>query len=143
MKFLFYNTKTDYMGELPERVTLDNGLTRTDSTTYTDEELQQWGYVAIPSEPEVQVDEYTVFNRETVKWDVYKKPFGPQWEEVRTERNKRLAETDWYVIRFLERGTPIPEEITTYRKALRDITAQENPFFIQWPQIFPDTTSIN
>ena len=143
MKFLFYNTKTEYFGELPERVTLENGLTRTDSTTYTDEELEEWGYIQIPNEPEVAIDEYCVFNRETLQWDILKKALEPQWDEVKKERNKRLTETDWYVIRFLERGTPVPEEITTYRKALRDITTQENPFFIQWPQIFPDTTSIN
>lgn len=143
MKFIFYNTKTGIVGELPEIITLESGLTRTDPSSYTDEELQEWGYVQIENQPQCQVDEYIMFNRETLSWDILKKPFGPQWDEVKKERNKRLEETDWYVIRFIERAIPIPDEVTTYRKALRDITTQENPFFIEWPSVGVEVTSVS
>lgn len=132
---LCYNRNNGYLGELPERVILPSGLTRTDPSSYTDEELEEWGYVVLQNPPSVNIDEYTNLNTETYEWEVLKKPLEPQWEEVRKKRSQLLTETDWYVIRFLERGIPIPDAVTTYRKALRDITLQENPFFIEWPTI--------
>ena len=54
-----------------------------------------------------------------------------QWDSVRTDRNKRLADCDW---------TQLPDapvdaaDWATYREALRDITGQENPFSITWPE---------
>ena len=56
-----------------------------------------------------------------------------RWEEVRTERNKLLAECDWVVTKYTELGEPIPEEWAAYRQALRDITGQEDPDEIEWP----------
>lgn len=40
---------------------------------------------------------------------------------VRAERNRRLAETDWIVIRASERGEPVPAAWAAYRQALRDL----------------------
>jgi hypothetical protein len=61
------------------------------------------------------------------------------WEAFRTERNKRLSETDWIVIKYQELGQPIPEEWVEYRQKLRDlpntITNEEllnNTF--KWPE---------
>ena len=42
--------------------------------------------------------------------------------ELRTERNAKLAETDWVVTMHKELGTNIPAAWKTYRQALRDIT---------------------
>lgn len=134
MNFLFYNTNTNIVSVLPETVVLPSGLTRTDSTTYTDEELQEWGYVLVSNPPSVQNDETAEFNKDTMQWDIVKRPHEAKWEEVRRDQFRRLSETDWYIIRFIERQIAVPEEITTYRKNLRDVTDQENPFFIQWPQ---------
>lgn len=44
--------------------------------------------------------------------------------DIQIENNSRvakeyLAETDWYVIRFFEEGTAIPEEIKEARAAAR------------------------
>ncbi len=53
-----------------------------------------------------------------------------QWGEVRTDRNKRLADCDW---------TQLPDAPVdtaawaAYRQELRDITAQPDPFNIVWP----------
>lgn len=49
------------------------------------------------------------------------------WKGHRIERNFKLAETDWVIIKSLELGTPVPAEWITYRQALRDITT--NPDF--------------
>jgi hypothetical protein len=56
---------------------------------------------------------------------------GAQWDVVRAERNKLLADCDW---------TQLPDAPVdaaawaTYRQALRDITSQANPFNIVWPE---------
>ena len=55
-------------------------------------------------------------------------------KEVRTQRDKLLAECDWIVIMHTERGTNIPAEWELYRQALRDITGQAGfPHQIEWP----------
>lgn len=54
-----------------------------------------------------------------------------QWANVRSERNRKLAECDW---------TQLPDAPVdsvawaTYRQALRDITTQSDPFAIVWPE---------
>ena len=41
--------------------------------------------------------------------------------EAEIENLKRdLAETDWYVVRFVETGKPIPEEVLAERQEKRD-----------------------
>lgn len=53
-----------------------------------------------------------------------------RWNAVRTERNARLAASDW---------TQLPDAPVdavawaTYRQALRDVTQQSDPFDITWP----------
>lgn len=41
-------------------------------------------------------------------------------EQINQESLAYLKETDWYVIRFQENGTPIPEDIITKRQEARD-----------------------
>jgi hypothetical protein len=57
-----------------------------------------------------------------------------QAKSVRQQRDSKLAETDWVVIKATETGTPVPEAIALERQALRDITAQPSfPWEVQWP----------
>ena len=57
-------------------------------------------------------------------------------QELRQERNKRLAECDWVVIRATSTDTPVPEEWKTYMQALRDLPANtEDPENPVWPTI--------
>lgn len=54
-------------------------------------------------------------------------------KQVRGERDKRLAATDFYM---LQDSPPAPEGLTAYRQALRDVTEQEGfPESIEWPQL--------
>ena len=48
----------------------------------------------------------------------------------RAERDKRLASCDWVVTKALESGGAVPSAWSTYRTALRDITAHAN-----WPNL--------
>ena len=53
---------------------------------------------------------------------------------LRTERDRRLAETDWVITMHKEKGTNIPAAWKTYRQALRDLPANtEDPANPVWP----------
>lgn len=55
-------------------------------------------------------------------------------KELRAERNKRLTECDWVVIRATSTDTPIPEEWKAYMQALRDLpSTTEDPANPVWP----------
>lgn len=54
--------------------------------------------------------------------------------DVRTQRDKLLAETDWMVIKAAETGATLATDWATYRQALRDISSQDDfPDTVIWP----------
>ena len=56
---------------------------------------------------------------------------------VRTQRDAKLAESDWMVIKSAETGVALSTEWATYRQALRDITTHANFPYLQdsdWPE---------
>ena len=60
-----------------------------------------------------------------------------EWKQIRTERNRLLAETDWVVIKARENGGQVPAAWKTYRVALRDIPSEQSDATkyseITWP----------
>jgi hypothetical protein len=57
-------------------------------------------------------------------------------KDLRKERDRRLAEVDWVVIRATSTDTPVPEEWKTYMQALRDLPSNtEDPANPVWPSI--------
>ena len=55
---------------------------------------------------------------------------------VRTQRDAKLAESDWMVIKSAETGVALATEWAAYRQALRDITTHANfPYLTEtdWP----------
>jgi len=56
-----------------------------------------------------------------------------KWKQIRTRRNKLLAETDWIITKAKETNTNIPAAWKTYRQALRDVPSQSDPDNITWP----------
>ena len=44
--------------------------------------------------------------------------------QIKNEAHKLISPTDWYIIRQVETGIPVPAAITTYRNAVRSITEQ-------------------
>ena len=67
--------------------------------------------------------------------------FNSKWKELllkdlRAERDRRLATTDWVVIRATSTETPVPEAWATYMQALRDLPATtEDPANPVWPPV--------
>jgi len=56
-----------------------------------------------------------------------------QWANVRSERNAKLAESDWTQLADAPVSNIQAQTWATYRQALRDITDQTDPFNIVWP----------
>ena len=54
--------------------------------------------------------------------------------ELREERDRRLAATDWEIVKHKELGTTIPAALKTYRQELRDLPANtSDPANPSWP----------
>lgn len=65
-------------------------------------------------------------------------PYEPTDEElarqVRNERDRKLEETDWYMMPDYPADSETLELVKSYRKALRDITLQSGfPKDVKWP----------
>lgn len=80
------------------------------------------------------------------KYQIVENPpvsIGVLAENVRSERDRRLAETDWYMMPDYPADPETLELIKNYRKALRDITLQSGfPRDVEWP-VMPKVFSGN
>lgn len=55
-------------------------------------------------------------------------------KDLRSERDRLLADCDWIITMHKEKGTNIPAAWKTYRQALRDLPANtEDPANPVWP----------
>jgi hypothetical protein len=80
----------------------------------------------------VEVDSYT-FEEDPEKVEA---KIEQQWQALRAERNRRLAETDW----TMTLDAPLDDEkkaaMREYREVLRSMPAQlENPSNVKWPNV--------
>ena len=71
------------------------------------------------------------------KYQIVENPSVSIWvlaENVRSERDRRLTETDWYMMPDYPADPDTLEVVKGYRKALRDITLQSGfPRDVEWP----------
>lgn len=65
-------------------------------------------------------------SREEVESEARKLKANFPFIKMRVERDKRLADVDWVVIRSIRTGEPIPQEWKDYMQALADMPAN-NP----------------
>ena len=56
-----------------------------------------------------------------------------QWDAVRQERNNILSSCDWTQLPDAPLTNVQTADWAVYRQALRDITAQPDPFSVNWP----------
>lgn len=143
---MLYSLNGNYPTPLPNRIRLTNGLTRTDRSTFTAEEISNAGYVAVNDCPVVDNSQVVYWSTEQINWVVRDKTqeelqeeIQSKWKEIREIRDKKLSELDWRVIRHaseIRLGLTPTDDINlldVYAQALRDITKQENPYEITWP----------
>lgn len=142
---MLYSFRNQYPQELPNRIRLSNGSTRTDRSTFTQEELLDAGYVLAPEPPIVGEDD--VLKWENDKWVVEyqseEMKIGKAWNRIRRIRDEQIQGIEWRVNRyFSERrlglsSTDNIEELDKYIQELRDVTKQEDPYNIVWPVFEP------
>ena len=143
---MLYSYKGQYPTSLAERIRLSDGSTRTDSSTFTEEELTDAGYVAAGDYPAYDSTTQKVIWNGTA-WEVIdltteeiNAVVNQQWAEVRESRDTKIKEVEWRVMRNLSetrQGLDTTDNITdldTYIQALRDITTTTtNPLEVSWP----------
>lgn len=138
---IFYSFKGQEPAELPNRIRLSNGLTRTSKETFTEEEIADAGYIQAEPKPESGFTEYQKVLWNGSVWEIVdlteeekqiKIAIG--WQLVREKRNQKLSSTDWMYLRSIEQGQTVPY-LLKYRQDLRDITKQTDPYNIEWPTI--------
>jgi len=126
---------------------MPDGTTKTDKTTFTAEDLQSAGYFEVDQKPSVDNTKVVTWVQESMSWNVRDKTqeeidfeIEGQWELIRNERDKLLAETDFIVLKSYEARVPVPEEYVIYRQELRDIPqSQTDPYNIVWPELYPES----
>jgi len=92
------------------------------------EQFKNMGY--FKEDERVYKHDLVPFTWEQLEAQLAKSRTAIQWVDLRTEREKRLAETDW---KALSDGT-LSDEWKTYRQALRDLPANTaDPAKPTWP----------
>ncbi len=91
---------------------------------YVDEREVVVGKAARPSP-------HHIFDYSTKTW-VDPRTNETEWPVVRAKRDSRLLASDWAQLPDVPLRTK--EAWAIYRQALRDVTTQEDPFNIIWPQ---------
>ena len=145
-----YSVNGDYpITNLPHRIRLSNGLTKTDNTTFTDSDLVSAGITTVADNPPYNTNtQKLVWNRETTEWDVTEltqdeldQITDSKWIQVRSQRDYLLSEADQRVLRYqseeragITTHTDNISDLDTYMQELRDIPqTNSDPDSISWP----------
>jgi len=126
---------------LPNRIVLSNGKSRTDRSTFTDEEIADAGWVSVEAPPVVTWPNKLDWNG--TNW-VVREPseneVNIRRQEIRQNCLNLLQRTDYKVLKAYEASTAVDPAIVTYRQSLRDMINNINdldPWNIAWPSL-PD-----
>ena len=137
------------VANLPQRIRLSDGSTKTDNTTFTDADLVSAGITTVADSPSYNPSTHKlVWNSETTEWDLTELSTdelstltAKKWKEVRDHRDLLLKEADQKVFRYqseerigIATHTDSISELDTYMQALRDVPqTNSNPDTISWP----------
>jgi hypothetical protein len=116
----------------------------------TDERLADWDVYPLEATPQPEIDytknvsEGTPVNQNGWKqtWvvtDASAQEIAQRTEDqasyVRSNRDQKLVESDWVVIKSMETDVPEIDSWKSYRQALRNIPQQsEFPWNVSWPE---------
>lgn len=138
---MHYSHKNKTPTSLPHEITLSNGATRTDVSTFTEEELKDAGYVLAPEKPSFTRSQKLEWNG--TEWIIKEKTDADkqqEWREIQEVCLKILQMTDFKVLKCYESNTPVNPDLVAYRQAIRNVYNNINnvdPWNLVWP-IKPD-----
>ena len=147
---MLYSIKGNYPVEtLPHRIRLSDGSTRTDSSTFTADELSSAGITTVSDPPDYNSDTHKLtWDTTDIEWEVVALTqeeidnlISIAWQSIREERNTLLSELDERVSRYqsevrigITTTTDNISDLDTYAQSLRDIpSTYSNPNDVQWP----------
>lgn len=134
---MLYTKNGSYPAALPHRILLSDGTTRTDSSTFTEEEIADAGYIAVDTPPVATYPQKVAWDGEN--WSIREPNYGETLAELTRVRDfclDNLEATDYKVIKALETGTSVPQNYVDYRQALRDLYNEvtvENAWTVSTP----------
>lgn len=142
-----YTQNGTYPQPIPFRIRLSDGRTRTDQSSFTEQEIADAGYTEVPEMPVPNSVQKVYWNSTTMQWVLEDKTLeelraetDALWNQIRVERDRRIEEVTWRYERFaryarlgLEQIDAI-EDLDVYIQALADIPqTQTDPYDIVWP----------
>ena len=133
------NALYSYQGQepqrLPERISLSDGRSRTDPSSFTEEELNDARFTGPYTRPEYNQEyQRRHWNSETLSYVIEDKTDEEIWEPIRRERNRLLAESDWTMTADAPENTNF-REWEMYRQRLRDLPSlYEDPKDVMFPR---------
>lgn len=147
---MLYSIKGNYPVEtLPHRIRLSDGSTRTDSSTFTADELSSAGITTVSDPPEYNADTHKLtWDNSDIEWEVIALTqeeidnlISIAWQGIRNERDSLLKKTDEKILRYqsevrigITTTTDNISDLDTYAQALRDIpSTYSNPNDVEWP----------
>lgn len=121
--------------ELPHKIRLSDGRSRTDSSTFTEEEIAEAGFTGPYEKPEFNSEiETQSWDEELGDWVTTPIPDEVFWERLRGQRNFRLSSSDWSQLSDAPLSSTKKTEWASYRQELRDLPANtEDPKEVTWP----------
>lgn len=142
---MLYSKNGLYPSQIPFRIKLSNGMTRTDPSTFTPEEIADAGYITV-EDPPASIPDTQILEWTGTDWNIRDKTeqeleleLARKWQEIRAQRDHMLSLLDWRFIRYQSQirleitPTDSIESLDTYAQELRDITLQTDPYNIVWP----------
>lgn len=97
-------------------------------------ELNDIGFVKVPDKPQAEPGYFVDWTgTEWITRPANTTEISFKWQEIRDTRRALLEYADIEVMKYVEKNQQVPDDLSAYKQALRDITLQENPWFITWP----------
>lgn len=153
-----YSYKTEYPStKIPEMITLSDGSTRTDSSTFTSDELLDAGYVEVSNPPDYDQETHKLVWTGT-EWQIISLTESEitaindrRWQSIRQIREDKIKTVEWRIMRNLSETrqgitttTDNIADLDAYVQALRDITTSTtNPLEVVWPSLGPSSSDEN
>lgn len=135
---MLYTYKGQYPQQLPQRIRLQDGSSRT--PPYETDFLESQGYRPVDNPPTFGVEQKLEWTG--VNWLVSLKnsyETESDWNDIRKQRDEKIKEVEWRYNRYYRHerlGLPQVDSLQnldTYIQALADVTKQTNPYAIIWP----------
>lgn len=100
-----YSYQGNYPSELPFRIRLSDGMTRTDPSTFTIEEIADSGYINVDDAPSYDANtQHLVWNSELVQWQVINKTQDELNAEAAVEKMKLIVSINNYRDELISNG---------------------------------------